>query len=60
METQSVTMPRLMTIREVARTGVIREHTLRQLIKQGAIPHVQVGNRQLVNYVLLVKLLNEM
>lgn len=52
--------PRMMTIREVARTGVLPEHALRQLVKQGKIPHIQCGNRVLINYNRLVEMLESL
>lgn len=61
MEQQKTTeLPRMMTIREVARTGLLPEHALRQFVKQGRVPYIQAGNRALVNYNALVKMLNEL
>lgn len=48
---------RMMTIRETAKTGIMREHTLRRLVKQGTIPHIKSGNRVLINYERLVEML---
>ena len=50
--------PIFMTIREVARTGLISEHHLRLLEKQGRLPGVRVGNRFKVNFPILVEQLN--
>ena len=47
-----------MTIREVAKTGLISEHYLRQLEKQGRLPGVYSGKKKLVNYDKLVALLD--
>lgn len=52
--------PRMMTIREIARTGILPENALRRLVKQGKIPHLKCGNRVLINYDRLVKLLNNL
>lgn len=49
--------PRMMTIREVARTGVLPEHALRQLVKQGKVPHIMCGNRAFINYDRLLDML---
>ena len=43
-------MPRMMTIRQVAETGVMSETTLRMLLKQKRLPAVYVGNKALINY----------
>lgn len=47
-----------MTIREVAKTGLISEHYLRQLEKQGKLPGVYSGRKKLVHYDKLVALLD--
>ena len=40
----------LMTIRETAKTGILSEHTIRLMVKQGKVPHIMAGNRVLINY----------
>lgn len=40
----------LMTLRQVAATGIMSEYGLRQLAKQQRLPCVYVGNRCYVNY----------
>lgn len=52
--------PRMMTIREIARTGILPENALRRLVKQGKIPHIKCGNRVLINYDRLIELLNNL
>lgn len=52
--------PRMMTIRKVARTGILPEYALRQLVKQGKIPHIQCGNRVMINYDRLVEMLESL
>lgn len=49
---------KFMTIREVARTGLISEHYLRLLEKQHRLPCVYSGKKCLVNYPLLVEQLD--
>ena len=36
-----------MTIREVAKTGILSEHTIRMMVKAGEVPHIMAGNRVL-------------
>lgn len=43
-------MPEFMTIREVARTGLISEHYLRKLVARGSCPGIKTGNRFLINF----------
>ena len=58
--TETVNIPKLMTIRQIAKTGMIPEHALRQLVKQGKVPFIQTGNRVLINFNQLVNQLNTM
>lgn len=52
--------PRMMTIKQIAATGVLPEHALRQLCKQGKLPAVYIGKKAIINYDLLVKQLNSL
>ena len=49
-EIRTAPPPRLMTIREVAKTGLMAEHALRQLEKQKMLPCLYVGKKCLINY----------
>lgn len=40
---------RFMTIREIAHTGILPEHTLRNLVKTDSIPYFRTGNRVLID-----------
>ncbi len=42
--------PRMMTVREVARTGLLSENALRSMLKAGKLPAIYIGNRALINY----------
>lgn len=42
--------PNMMTIREIARTGLLPEHALRLLLKSGRLPAIYVGKKALINY----------
>ncbi len=50
MKTNICSCPRMYTIRETARTGVLAETALRRLVKQNRIPGIYVGTKFLVNY----------
>lgn len=43
-------MPKLMTIRQIAKTGLMAEHALRLLLKQGKLPAIYIGTKALINY----------
>jgi hypothetical protein len=47
--------PRMMTVREIARTGLLPEHALRLMLKAGRLPAIFVGNKALINYDRLVE-----
>ena len=54
------TLPQMLTIREVAKTGLLSEYTLRLLHKQGKLPCVELPRKTLVNYTALVQQLQEL
>lgn len=60
MEQRETNVPKMLTIRETARTGILPEYALRQLVRQGKIPHIQCGNRVLINYSKLCTMLNDL
>lgn len=51
-------MPTMKTIRQTAALGILSEHLLRIMLKQGRLPGVYSGNRFLVNVEALVSQLN--
>ena len=42
--------PTMMTIREIARTGILSEHALRVMVKESKLPVLYVGRKALINY----------
>lgn len=51
-------IPHFMSIREVARTGLLSEYTLRLMEKQKQLPCVYTGRKCLINFDKLVDQLN--
>lgn len=51
-------VPTLMTIREVAATGLLSEYALRKMHKEGRLPSFRVGSKVLINYDMLLEQLN--
>lgn len=49
---------KFLTIRQTAASGILSEHHLRLLEKQGRLPGVRSGNRFLVNLPLLLQQLD--
>lgn len=54
----TVEVPRFMSIREVAKTGLLSEYTLRLMEKQKKLPCVYTGRKCLINFDRLVEQLN--
>ena len=54
------TKPSMMTIKQIAKTGLMPENALRQLLKEGKLPVVYIGKKALVNYSKLCELLNRL
>lgn len=52
-------IPRMMTIREVANTGLLTEYTLRALVKQNKVPYVRANTKVLINFELLCEMLGD-
>ncbi len=42
--------PNMLTIREIAKTGLLSEHTLRVMLKEGNLPAIYIGKKALINY----------
>lgn len=53
-------LPRMMTIREIAKTGLLPEHALRIMWKQGKLPGITVGNKVLINFDALLDQLHSL
>ena len=52
IENKTATHPRMLTIRQIAATGLLPEHALRLMAKAGQLPCITVGETRniLVNY----------
>ena len=53
------TAPKMLTIRQVAKTGILPEYAIRTMVKNGKAPFIMCGNRALINYDKLVRMLEE-
>ena len=52
--------PRLMTVRQVAQTGILPEHALRALLRSEKITAVYVGRKAFINYDTLCQQLSRL
>lgn len=55
-----IEVPSFMSIREVAKTGLMSEYSLRLLEKQGKLPCIYAGKKCLINFELLVQQMNDL
>lgn len=53
------TIPKFLTIRQTAATGILPENLLRSWEKQGKLPCIYSGKRCLINFDRLVEQLNQ-
>ena len=53
-------IPKMMTVRQVAKTGMISEYALRQLIKQGKIPCIALEHKVLINFDAFIEQLQQL
>lgn len=49
-----------LTIRQAAKRGPISEHQLRVMAAKGTLPGIYAGNRFLINYPLMLEMLDKM
>ncbi len=47
--------PKRMTIRQIAKTGILSEHALRLFTKQGKIPALYINSKALLDYDTVVE-----
>ena len=52
-------VPRMMTVRQTAATGILPETALWRMLKEGTCPHVMIGNKAMINVDKLIKLLED-
>lgn len=50
---------KMMTIPQIAQTGLLPEYTLRQMVAQGRIPVVQCGRYRRINLDILMAMLDD-
>ncbi|MBR3721339.1 MAG: hypothetical protein IKN12_01105 [Selenomonadaceae bacterium] len=60
MDIETTKPPRMMTVREIAKLGIMPEHALRIMLKAGQLPALYVGKKALVNYDKLCDLLRNL
>lgn len=51
--------PKMLSIRQVAKTGILSEYALRQLQKQGKLPSISLNNKALINFDALIEQLQQ-
>ena len=58
MEVESMNkIPQMMTVRQMAATGILPENAIRSLLKQGKLPAIYSGKKALINFELVCEML---
>ncbi len=52
-------IPRMMTIRAIAKEIGLAESAVRRMVKEGKLPYIRVGSRFLINYSKVCDLINQ-
>lgn len=52
--------PRMMTIQQIAKTGLFTQNALRVMLRQGKLPAVYIGRKALINYDKLCEMLHDL
>lgn len=52
--------PTMLTVREIAKKGILPEHAIRLLLKDGKLPVIYVGKKAFINYDKLLELLSQL
>lgn len=50
-------IPRMMTVREIAATGVLTETAIRRLLREGKLPAIYSGKKAFINFDLMCEML---
>lgn len=53
-------LPKMVSIRAAASTGIMNENAIRVLVKQNRIPYIMSGKKVLINYTRLVQMLDNL
>ena len=49
-------IPKMMTVREIAATGVLTETAIRRLLREGKLPAIYSGKKAFINFDLMCEL----
>ncbi len=52
--------PRMWTVRQIARTGILPENALHRMIAEETIPVLKIGNKNLINFDKLLQMLENL
>ena len=60
MENRNNNIPRMMSVRQIAATGLINESALRRMLKAGQLPAIYSGTKALINFDTLCNMLSNL
>ncbi len=58
--TENPNIPKMMTIRQTAATGILPEAALRRMVKDGTIPVIYSGTKAFLNFDRLCEMLSQL
>lgn len=58
--TAGVAPVRMMTVRQLAQTGILAEYAIRMMLKQNKLPVIYCGRKALINYDRVVEMLQNL
>jgi len=60
MENKNNNLPRMMTVKQVAETGLLPETAIRRLLREKKIPAVYSGKKAFINFDILCDMLSNL
>ena len=60
VESERSIYPRMLTIRQIARTGVLPEYTIRRMVANGTIRTYKSGTKNYINFDKFLKILEDL
>jgi len=57
--TQTINKPVMMSARQIAKSGLLPQRTIYNLINTGRLPYIVSGRTKYVNYSALIQMLND-
>ena len=53
-------IPKMITVREIAATGILTETAIRRLLKEGRLPAIYSGKKAFINFDIMCEMLGNL